>query len=41
MHVHASFHPFQRHPLTAPIAQAWSLVLLLLGVVLVLALTTF
>jgi hypothetical protein len=36
MNVHAPFHPFERHPLSAPVVEVWNLVLILLGVVLVL-----
>ncbi|MDR3672987.1 MAG: hypothetical protein P4L36_19235 [Holophaga sp.] len=36
MHVHPSFHPFESHPLSAPIVEVWNLVLILLGVALVL-----
>jgi hypothetical protein len=41
MQVHAPFHPFQSHPLTAPAVEIWNLVLILLGVVLVLAFSSF
>jgi hypothetical protein len=41
MHVHSPFHPFARHPLTAPIVEVWNLVLILLGVILVLVFSSF
>jgi len=41
MHVPTPFHPFQRHPLTAPVVEIWNLVLILLGVILVLAFSWF
>ena len=44
MHVHPplhSFHPFQAHPVTAPVVEIWNLVMILLGVALVLLLRPF
>jgi len=38
MHFHTPFHPFQRHPVTAPAVEVWNLLLILLGVALVLLL---
>ena len=41
MHFHTPFHPFQTHPVTAPVVEIWNLVMILLGMALVLLLKPY